>query len=69
VSTDEELGQGEDNVTIEDVTNNPAAQADLNNTDQQNIIEPEEHVSVSCWQIRGWGSGRFGTVTTCQDWS
>jgi hypothetical protein len=51
LSADEELGQGEDNVTIEDVTNNPAAQVDLDNTDQQNIIEPEEHVSVSSWQI------------------
>ena len=38
---EEELGQGEDNVTIEDVTNNPAAQANLDNTHDQNIIEPD----------------------------
>ncbi|KAK7483667.1 hypothetical protein BaRGS_00025100, partial [Batillaria attramentaria] len=36
-----EGGQGEDNVTIEDVTNNPDAQADLENTHHQDIVEPD----------------------------
>nr|KAG5697092.1 hypothetical protein BaRGS_002008 [Batillaria attramentaria] len=38
---DAEGGQGEDNVTIEDVTNNPDAQADLENTHHQDIVEPD----------------------------
>ena len=45
--TEEELGQGEDSVTIEDVTNNPAAQIDLDDTHNQDIVEPDEPVSVS----------------------
>ncbi|XP_070192440.1 E3 ubiquitin-protein ligase HUWE1-like isoform X3 [Littorina saxatilis] len=39
---EEELGQGEDNVTIEDVTNNPSAQVDLDNTHEQSIVEPDQ---------------------------
>lgn len=38
---EEELGQGEESVTIEDVTNNPAAQVNLDNTHDQNIVEPD----------------------------
>ena len=38
---EEELGQGEDSVTIEDVTNNPAAQANLDDSHDQSIVEPD----------------------------
>ena len=38
---EEESGQDEDSVAIQDVTDNPAAQADLDNTDQHSIVEPD----------------------------
>ncbi|KAL8595169.1 hypothetical protein ACOMHN_013842 [Nucella lapillus] len=38
---EEEVGQGEDNLAIQDVTDNPAAQADLDNTHQHSIVEPD----------------------------